>query len=80
MVDVEREEITSFVRSMVCDSHLRASFASDPAAALESSGVALSPETRQAIVAEAPSLLRATEGVDNPTAAAFFVVIIIKGK
>lgn len=76
VMDVEKEEITSFVRSMVSDSHLRARFLEDPAAALESSGVMLSPSTRAAVLAQAPDLLRATEGIDNPTAA-FFAVIII---
>jgi hypothetical protein len=76
VLEVEKEEITSFVRSMVCDSHLRAQFVSDPEAALASSGTVLSPQTREAIVAHAPALIQATEGVDTPQAA-FFIVIII---
>jgi hypothetical protein len=79
VLDVEKEAITSFVRSMVCDSHLRAQFMSDPEAALDAAGVALSPRTRAAVVAGAPSLLQATEGVDNPKAAFFIVIIIHKG-
>lgn len=78
VLDVEKEELTSFVRSMVCDSHLRAQFVSDPEGALDSAGVVLSPQTREAIVAHAPSLLQATEGVDNPVAAFFIVIIIHK--
>jgi len=77
VLEVEKEEVTSFVRAMVCDSHLRDLFTHDPEAALTDSGVVLSPQTRAALVEHAPDLLRATEGIDNPTAAAFFVVIII---
>jgi hypothetical protein len=78
VLEAEKVELTAFVRRMVSDSMLRERFQRDPAAALAEADPALSPATREAIIAQAPTIMSATADVDKAMHAAFFLIIIIR--
>ncbi|MGI8879741.1 MAG: hypothetical protein ACR2KJ_04360 [Jatrophihabitans sp.] len=78
MLEVEKVELASFVRKLVSDSQLRELFSTDPARAVEASGVSLSSATVQAIVAQSPTIMSATADVDKAMTATFFLIIIVK--
>ncbi len=79
VAEIDRIELATLARKVVSDPELRATFAADPNAAIECSGVTLSPEVREGVVRSAEQLVGITSDIDNPTTAAFFLIIIVRG-
>lgn len=78
VAEIEQIEMASFVRMLVSDSQLRELFATDPAGAIERSGVSLCASTVEAIRAQSAAITGVTGDIDQMIAVVFFIVIIIR--
>jgi hypothetical protein len=75
----EREQIAALLRLVIVDSEFRSAFNADPQAAIAGSGVKLSSQAVEQIVASAdqvPSVLAHMEGTDGIAKFIFFAKVI----